>query len=753
MNSDWSKLQEIFDEAWALDADARRALIAQRCAGNEELRAEVERMLRAFDEESQSTFKSPGISRSDRFGVWQTGELLGRGGMAEVYLAHRVDGQLEQRAALKVMSPYFATPEYIDRFRRERQLLARLEHPNIARLLDGGVSQDGEPYLVMEYVEGQRLDDYCDSRGLAVAERVKLIQRLCLAVESAHRNLVLHRDIKPSNVLVTSDGTVKLLDFGAARELDSANRETRAPLTPAYASPEQLRDEPVTTLSDVYGLGATLYRLLAGIPPFGDGDQISFALFRTVLEDEPPLSSASSAITPAFARELRGDLDNVVRKAMDKNPARRYASAERFSADLGRWLESRPVEARPRTWGYRAERFVTRNRWGVALALALLLTLAGAAAAIGWHVRQEQETARRNARLTDFLTRVMGLRWDAESSPIRAHGRATRMVEVIRYAGERLDAEMVDQPQLQARLYADIGHALSELAYCAEAERSLQKGLQLADPRKDPLLAGELTEYLGRTYFLEGSVRTAEKKLDEALPLIHMSHTPAAKAVEHLLLPSLISVRMLRWGVTPEVERLTERCIELGREIGEQTPAYAISLNTRALVRLAQGRTAEAEDDDRRALAIQEKMSVVPLEHGLMLNALVTVRASQGKVDEAARLLQAAMSSIEEPVGRDSLYFVRLRISHGELRALQHDLEGAAKELAEVDHDTARVLPKALWMRIRALLPLSSVLMKLNHPDEARSVLEQALALAREEPGEDSPLGRQVKAALAKMGK
>jgi len=752
MSSDWSKLQEIFDEAWALDGDSRRALIAQRCAGNEELLAEVERMLRAYDEESQAAVQTTGSSRGNKFGVWQTGELLGRGGMAEVYLAHRVDGQHEQRAALKIMSPYFATPEYIDRFRRERQLLARLEHPNIARLLDGGVSQDGEPYLVMEYVEGQRLDDYCDRQGLTIAERVRLMQLLCLAVESAHRNLILHRDIKPSNVLVTVGGIVKLLDFGAARELDSGSLETRAPLTPAYASPEQLGNQPVTTLSDVYGLGATLYRMLAGIPPFGDGEQVSFALFRSVLEEEPAQPSASRAITPAVAREIRGDLDNIVHKAMDKNPARRYASAERLSADLGRWLDHRPIEARPRTWGYRAERFVTRNRWGVALALALLLTLAGAAAAIGWQVHRVQETARRNARLTEFLTRVMGLRYDAESSPMRAHGRATRMIDVIRYAGERLDAEMAGQPQLEAQLEADIGHSLAEMGYFGEAERSLQRGLQLADPRKDPLLAGELTGYLARTHFLEGSVRATEKEFEEALRLIRLGPKGSTRGAEQLLLLNLAPVRELQMGLTPEVVSMTERAVDLGRQIGEHSPAYAAALQAQADIWVSQGKLKYGEDEARRALAIQEGMTVVPLERAQSLAALMVIRATQGRIDEAERLLQEAMSSIEETLGRSCLTFQILRISQGQLLMLRHDYEGGAKVLAEADQETARDLPKAGWVRVRALLPLGSALIKLHRPEDARSVLQQALTLAQEDPGPDSPLAHQVKTWLAKVG-
>ena len=278
---DWSRLQEIFDEAWPMDEGlGGDPSSPQRRGSNEELRAEVERMLQAFDEESRATAKPAVTSHGGRFGVWQTAELLGRGGMAEVYLARRVDGQIEQRVwPLKVMSPYLATAEYIQRFRRERQLLARLEHPNIARLLDGGVSQDGAPYMVMEYVDGRRLDEYCDSEGLAIRERLQLMQSLCLAVESAHQNLILHRDIKPSNVLVTATGVVKLLDFGTARELDSGTLETRAPLTPAYASPEQLHGDPVTTQSDGYGLGATLVPADRRRPAIRSGGQdLLFAL-------------------------------------------------------------------------------------------------------------------------------------------------------------------------------------------------------------------------------------------------------------------------------------------------------------------------------------------------------------------------------------------------------------------------------------------------------------------------------------------
>jgi serine/threonine-protein kinase len=747
MNEDWSKLQDIFDEAWPLDPDARQSLLAARCQGDEGLRAEVERMLRAFDAESQATVKPERPFSGVRFGVWETVKLLGRGGMGEVFLARRVDGQIEQRAALKVMSRSLATTEYVERFRRERQLLARLEHSNIARLLDGGVNSDGSPYMVMEYVEGEPLDRYCTDRKLSIRERVLLVRSLCMAVDSAHRNLILHRDIKPSNVLVTADGVVKLLDFGAARELDAGTLETRAPLTPAYASPEQLSGGPVTTLSDVYGLGATLYRLLAGVAPFGSGGNIS-TLVRSVLEDEPPAPSATADLTPPERRDLQGDLDNIVRKAMEKDPARRYASAERLAADLGRWLDRRPIEARPRTWRYRAERFASRNRWGVMLAAALLLTLVAAVAAIGWQVRQEHETARYNARLTEFLTRVMGLRYDAESSPMRAHGRGTRMIDVIRYAADRLNTEMSDQPALQARLDADIGHALAELGYFDAAERSLRRGIALTDSQKDPALAGELLGYLARNHFLQGSVRDSDKEFTEALRLVRASGSSAPKVVEQLLLLNLAPARELRQGLTPEVESMTQRAVDLGLQIGEASPAYALSLQARADVWLTHGKIADAEADLQHSLAIQEHMSEVPLEHAQSLAEMALIQATKGNLDEVGRLLDRARPVYEEALGPASMSCLIVRYSHGKLLALRQDFKGAAKELAEVDQDVARDLPQAKWLRNRVLCGLASSLAKLGRKDEARTALEQALALAQDDPGPDSPMAHQTQQLL-----
>src|ERR1700678_906279 len=221
MNDDWGRLEELFGEICALDEDSRRATLDQRCNGNAWLRAEAERMVRAFDAGRTANDEARAASSGRRFGAWQTIRLLARGGMGEVWLARRADGQHEQKTALKILSPYLAAPDSVHRFRRERELLARLEHPNIARLLDGGMSSQGEPYLVMEYVEGIRLDRYCDEHRLSVRQRLQLLLKVCAAVNAAHQYLVVHRDLKPSNILVTAEGEPKLLDFWIAKRIDS----------------------------------------------------------------------------------------------------------------------------------------------------------------------------------------------------------------------------------------------------------------------------------------------------------------------------------------------------------------------------------------------------------------------------------------------------------------------------------------------------------------------------------------------------
>jgi eukaryotic-like serine/threonine-protein kinase len=459
MTDHWVRLQEIFDEICVLDEASRRATLDRLCNGDQELRAQAERLLRAFDEERAANREASAAGAGRRFGVWQTTRLLARGGMGEVWLAQRADGQHEQRAALKILSPYLAAPDSVHRFRRERELLARLEHPNIARLLDGGMSSRGEPYLVMEYVEGVRLDRYCDERGLTIPERLQLFLKVCAAVNAAHQYFVVHRDLKPGNILVTADGEPKLLDFGVAKLIDveaglEQTATTNVFLTPMYASPEVLRGQPATVASDVYSLGVVLYELLAGRRPFDAATLSPVALIEAITRQDAARPSAVA--TPERAQALTGDLDAIALKALAKSPEERYDSAAQLSEDIQRYLNGQPVIAVRATWGYVARKFIRRNRLAVSAAVILALSLAAGIAGTLWqaHIARQQR-ASAEQRFNDVRRLANYLLFDLYDSvgkipgtmPVQAD-MAGRTLEYL----DRLAAIRSDDPGLRLEL-------------------------------------------------------------------------------------------------------------------------------------------------------------------------------------------------------------------------------------------------------------------------------------------------------------
>jgi len=400
---DWRRLKGILNEALPLEADARDAYLEQACGGDAELLAQCRSLITSdeapwpmLDDSKPSPAPMASLagalleSRSprtgERVGAYEILEEIGHGGMGTVYLGRRADEAFRKKVAIKLVRAGMDLDSVLRRFRTERQILANLEHPHIARLLDGGATTDGRPYFVMEYIEGRTLPDWCTEKGLGVRERLRLFLDVCGAVEYAHQNLVVHRDIKPANILVTNDGTAKLLDFGIAKlivpELFGASVEETGTLfrllTPDYASPEQVRGEPVTPASDVYALGVVLYELLTGRRPYQAGASAA-EMVRVVCETEVP--KPSERATRPLARELSGDLDTIVMKALRKEPARRYADAGAMADDIRRFLEDRPVLARPDTVGYRARRFARRH-WGglTAAAIASMSLVAGAVA-------------------------------------------------------------------------------------------------------------------------------------------------------------------------------------------------------------------------------------------------------------------------------------------------------------------------------------------------------------------------------------
>jgi serine/threonine protein kinase len=418
----WAQIRQIFEGALERPAKDRAAYLRVVCAGDDQLRREVENLLESHDTSAdflstpaaqlgQAMFARGDSFRGDeaddypkgyRVGPYELERRIGRGGMGSVWLASRFDHEFKKRVAIKMVRRGTDSHEILRRFRIERQVLAGLDHPNIARLIDGGSTPDGLPFLVMEYVEGTRIDQYCESRKLPISDRLHLFRAVCSAVQYAHQNLVVHRDIKTGNILVTAEGVPKLLDFGIAKLLPggsntldlSQTRPELRPMTLDYASPEQVRGEPITTATDVYSLGVLLYRLLTGKMPYGGAVRSQAAISHAITETEPlkpstvVLMDEKTAVPDAtqkleavsetrdnarkrLRKKLAGDLDNIILKALRKEPHHRYLSAEQFSEDIQRYLDGRPVIARIDTPGYRLVKFLKRDGEGVAAAFVI----------------------------------------------------------------------------------------------------------------------------------------------------------------------------------------------------------------------------------------------------------------------------------------------------------------------------------------------------------------------------------------------
>src|SRR5271154_6527761 len=401
MPEKWDQVKELFALALERVPEQRSSFLREACAGDDSLRTEIESLLSSFDGAATFLEDCPAADllsaqssamAGKRIGAYRILREIGQGGMAVVYLAERADDQYRKRVAIKMLKPGTKQDEILRRFRNERQALAALDHPSIVRLLDGGSTEEGSPYLIMEFVDGARIDEYCDANKLSIAERLQLFRAVCLAVQYAHETLVIHRDLKPSNILITKEGRVRLLDFGIAKVLNpqlfSDTKLTRTdwrPMTPEYASPEQLRGASVAKTTDIYSLGVLLYELLTGHRPHRFGHDSALEIERRRYHEEPEKPSVAvrtidemasregstrTVITPQLVAEaratrpeelprcLRGDLDTIVMKAIRTEPEHRYASAEEFSQDIGRHLSGLPIKARKPTFLYRSGKFV-----------------------------------------------------------------------------------------------------------------------------------------------------------------------------------------------------------------------------------------------------------------------------------------------------------------------------------------------------------------------------------------------------------
>lgn len=624
----WTQIQSLFDAALQQPPEARETFLDTACDGDAALLAEV-RSLLAADADAHPLLDSLALealalpadvlptgirpAEGDRVGPYRIAAPLGQGGMGAVFLAERADGQFEQRVALKVIRSGLASERIVRRFQDERQILARLNHPNIARLLDGGVTDDGRPYFALEYVDGVPLDEYCSTNDCTVEERIRLVVTVCDAVQYAHRRLLVHRDLKPSNILVTDEGGVKLLDFGIAKMLSdngapaggALTQTGHAVMTPAYAAPEQLQRVPVTTATDVYALGVVLYELLAGRRPYDLSGCSPAEIEHTVCEQSPDPPSAVAPTTRQ--RALRGDLDVIVMKALRTEPERRYASTDQLANDLGRYLEGRPVAARPDTAGYRATKFVRRHRRGVTAALGVVALIAALVSFYTVQLTQERDRAQIEAatatQVADFLQDVF-----ESSDPTEAMGDTVSVATVLERGARRIDTELAAQPAVQARLLDVIGEVYLNLGRFDEAQPLLERGLDVRREilgERHPDVAQSM-DHLALLHEKRGEYEEAERLNRTALSLRRALHGTEHPDVAESL--NRLAGLLMHRGVFAEAEPLYRESLAIRqRLLGDEHSEVAVSRSDLALLLNRRGQFEEAETLARRALAVHRR--------------------------------------------------------------------------------------------------------------------------------------------------
>ncbi|MBV9880246.1 MAG: serine/threonine protein kinase [Gemmatirosa sp.] len=718
----WRRVEHVLDAVLTCDPTERPALLDATCTGDPELRREVEALLGRLGAAEGFLATPPaaaaaalvaevhdagGDPAGRRIGAYRIVREVGRGGMSRVYLAERADGAFTQRVALKLLRPGLDSELDLGRFRAERQILATLSHPHIARLLDGGVTDaaaggEGAPYLVLEYVDGAPIDRHCETHALSVAQRLALFATVAEATEHAHRRLVVHRDLKPSNVLVTTPapteagGEVKLLDFGLAKLLQGAEAGSEAGsdaapttraghrwMTPEYAAPEQVRGEPVTTLTDVYQLGALLYELLAGRPPFGRRDETVLEL--AVLRDDPaPPSSVAQA---PLRRALRGDVDAIVLKALRKEPEHRYPSAGAFAEDVRRHLAGRPVLARSDATTYRVRKFVGRHRGAVLVATLGIVALAAAGVRERTLRGRAERAAARATAVEGFLVGVFDVA-DPFALPDTARRDVTARALLDRGAA-RLDASLATAPEAQADLRQVLGGVYANLGLYDRAEPLLRRALAqrraLYGPRH-PAVA-EAMDRLGTLLESRDQFPEAESLLRDALAqrraLLGRTDTATAQSLGHLgtllrernefaaaepLLREALAIQSATSGdtslaVASSLGDLALLLYQSGdydgalplyrrqlaideRRLGENHPETAATLHNIAQVQDGRGESGEAEALYRRALAAKRRtLGDLHPSVTVNLNNLAQVVARQeGRLDEAEALVREALS-------------------------------------------------------------------------------------------------------------
>ncbi|HYX22897.1 MAG TPA: serine/threonine-protein kinase [Thermoanaerobaculia bacterium] len=784
----WREVDRIFAGVLERPAAERAAFLDAACAGDPELRRELERLLVADERTGDFLARPAGEllgmiplgGDGGRVGPYRLLRRIGSGGMGAVYLARRDDEQYERLVAIKVLRWGLDSPEARHRFLAERQILARLEHPNVARLYDGGTTAEGRPYLVMELVEGLPVDRYCDERRLTVDQRLDLFRRICGAVQYAHQNLLVHRDLKPGNILVTAEGEPKLLDFGIAKRLEAEDRDPddTVPglrvMTPVYASPEQVRGKAITTASDVYALGVLLYELLAGRLPYRlashRDDDVAAAIVGQ--EPEPPsralfhprspgamersmerspesIAAARSTHPRALARRLRGDLDEVLLRALSKDPQSRYTSVALLSQDLESHLANRPVAARSKTLLYRAGKLVRRNPATTAAAVLVVLLGVGLLASLAMEERRVARERDKARHTLSFLVDTF-----KEADPYHARGEGLTAKEILDRGAERVSRELAGQPDVQAELLDSIGEVAFGLGRYDQAQPLLERALALRRQRFGPesLPVAQSLEHLGLLKEQRSEQAAAEALLRQALALerrlLGEHDLAVAKVLNEL---GEVVAGEVRYT---DAEKLHQEALAIARE-REGPVGLTVADSILGLAKRKQdlGDPLAAErlfcqglEIERRALGSQSPR----LYHDQ--TTLADILTDAGKYQAAEALLRQSLAVQQRLLGRE----------HPDVVATLNALGLAVQRLgrfveAEVLYREAleiarRQFGPTHWQVADLLGNLGSALVAQVTPEKVREGIpyfEEALAIRRRNRGDRDPLVAQIYLLLA----
>jgi len=750
MNSErWAIVQALFDEALAQPPDGRDAWLATACQGDAALAALVRRLLDADSRENTDLDDAVSYAVGDlltpitarRLGPYRVVSEIGRGGMGTVYLAERDDHQFEQRVAIKVIRGWI-DGDRLRRFRAERQILATLDHPNIARLLDGGTTDEGWPYLVMEYVDGVPIDRYVRDRQLEVPARLAVFLTICRAVSHAHRHLVVHRDLKPGNILVTPDGTPKLLDFGIAKLLGAEADDSAAAtltgmrlLTPDYAAPEQVRGDRITTATDVYALGALLFELLTGSRPFALGSRSARDIERIICDTEPPRPGSRASLDP--------DLDVIVLTALQKDPARRYVSVDALADDVRHYLDGVPIQARPSTWRYRTGRFVSRHRWVVAAAAVLLLMLTSfaiVASIQAARIAAERDAAQRErdtaAEVSDFLVELFEV-----SDPGESRGNSVTARELLDRGAARIATELAGEPAVQSRLMETIGRVYRSLGLFEPAGTAIAQALAVRERhggRQGAAVANTIAE-LAEVSRERGQFAAAERLHREALDMRQAAFGAATSEVAHSL--NGLGLVLSAQGKYQDAEpRLREAIAIWRRTLPPADPQLAVALNNLQILLRRTSRLQEAEAMAREALEIRRH--ALPAPHPLLANSVMQlgqVLQDQGRLDDAERLMRESLAMRLQL--HDALH-PAVAVSYNNLAALLHDkgdLAGAEPMYREAVKAGAARFGTSHPEYAVNLNNLASLLEDRGVLGDAEAMFRQALAIRQQALGNDHP--------------